>query len=80
MLVTTPYNAADISIVTSVLNSEAIPFEIVYDKDTIMKASNGKLNPAHNYAAVRPMYGSSPLLFNVYDTVSYILNEGLKRC
>lgn len=67
----------DIAIIEKFFKNEGIRYVIVAGAE-VMKASKGKCNP-RTAQAIQPL-GTSVFLFNIYEAVHWVEQNGMKRC
>ncbi len=64
-------------LIEKLFSLEGIPYEKITDVDVVMTASQGTVSPGT--VMVKPL-NYPDCLFTIYDAVSFIEQNGLKRC
>lgn len=67
----------DSELIEALFKKEGIRYVIVAGAE-VMKASKGRLNPAHA-RAIQPL-GTDVYLFDIYDAVHWVEKHGMKQC
>lgn len=60
-----------------ILSDQRLPFEIIYDKDTALRLSNGRLNPVSDWIIEGP---NGEIFFSYFSLCDYIDKHGLRLC
>jgi hypothetical protein len=60
-----------------ILNDQRLPFEIIYDKDTALRLSKGRLNPVSDWVIESP---KGDIIYSYFSLCDYIDKHGLRLC